>query len=349
MSDSEREIGRPDGGSAYGIDLAALAGWMRDNDIPVDGDLVAERIGVGQSNLTFRLSDGSNRWVLRRPPLGELVASAHDVVREHRIMAALQDSAVPVPRMLGVCTDPRVCDGPLVIEELVDAATIDTTDGLAQVPVQARTRVSVEMARTLAAIHDLDLAKTGLTDLASHSPYAERQLRRWSRQWAAVRTRDSPLVDAVGAKLRDRMPVQQQTVLVHGDFHLRNILIDPATGEIRAVVDWELATLGDPLADMGTMLAYWPQASDAPLPIFDATRAEGFLDHSALLKEYAAASGRDTDDVAYWHALGLWKIAVIAEGVLRRALDHPENASSIGPPSTAQIDALLVHADSLLS
>lgn len=335
--------------STFGIDLGALAGWMTGLGLDVRGPLTLTRIGVGQSNLTFLLSDDATRWVLRRPPLGELVASAHDVAREYRIMAALRATPVPVPAMLGLCTDPAVCDVPTVLEEYVAATTIDSLPAVDRLSPPVRDRIGRQMALTLAAIHAVDVDAVGLGDLAGRAPYADRQVRRWSRQWEAVRTRESPLVDELAGELRRRIPEQRSTGLVHGDFHLRNLLVDDRSGTVEAVVDWELATLGDPLADVGTLLAYWPEAGDPPLPLFAATRQPGFATRDQMLQAYAEASGRAVDDVPYWHALGLWKIAVIGEGVLRRALDHPANASSIGPPTTGEIDAMLARAVQVLS
>lgn len=332
----------------YGIDLPELRRRMDAAGLQPRAPLTLERIGAGQSNLTFRLSDGAQSWILRRPPAGEVAASAHDVVREHRVMAALGSTAVPVPPMLGVCDDESVCAVPLVLEGLMDGTTVESVEVALSLEVDVRRRLSANMAHTLTAIHDVDLVAVGLSALSNPGPYAQRQLRRWRRQWEVVSTRDWGVVLEVADALEAAAPQQTETTLVHGDFHVRNVLIDPGSGEIRAVVDWELATLGDPIADLGTMLAYWPQASDPELPIFGATREPGFLDHRGLVDEYANRSGRDVSSVGYWQAFALWKIGVIAEGVRRRALDVPANASKIGPPSTDQIDAVVLRAAEVL-
>lgn len=339
----------PDGPTpAYGIDLFELRRWMPSAGLSTQAPLVLERIGAGQSNLTFRLTDGVDAWIVRRPPSGEVAASAHDVIREHRIMSALAGTAVPVPAMLGVCVDDAVCATPLVFEGLVEAMTIESVEDARSLDVAVRADLSGNMASTLAAIHHVDLQAAGLAELSNPGPYAQRQLRRWRRQWEVARTRESALVTQVADALEAAAPPQAATTLVHGDFHLRNVLIDPSSGEIRAVVDWELATLGDPVADLGTMLAYWPQKDDPDLPIFAASREPGFLDHGALVAAYAARSGRDVSAVRYWQAFALWKIGVIAEGVRRRALDVPANASKIGPPSVDQVDAVIERAAALL-
>ena len=184
--------------------------------------------------------------------------------------------------------------------------------------------------------------RVGLLDLASHRSYAARQLKRWSGQWEASRTRDLPALDAMTDLLRRVLPEREELRLVHGDFHIRNVITDPGSGRIRGVLDWELATLGDPMADIGSLLAYWPQAED-PGP-FAPSMLPGFADRATLAAAYLEASGRDPATLDFWHALGLWKIAVIAEGVLRRTTDDPRNTAEGGAPRPEFVEHLVDRA-----
>ncbi|WP_346764676.1 phosphotransferase family protein [Rhodococcus sp. HNM0569] len=301
-----------------------------------------DRIGLGQSNLTYVVRDAAaNRWVLRRPPLGHLLASAHDVVREARILHALAGTDVPVPRILGVSAPGECGDAALVLMEFVDGLVVDRMPVAGSLAPAQRRVTGLSLARTLARVHAVDLEQVGLSDLASHKPYAARQLKRWSGQWEQSKTRESPALDALTARLRAAVPDQTETTLVHGDFHLRNVVTAPGTGEVTAVLDWELSTLGDPLADMGSLLAYWPEPGEDTAGDFPAAALPGFPDRAELSRVYLDETGRDPAALRYWHALGLWKVAVIAEGVMRRALDEPRNKAAAGTPTVARIDALI--------
>ncbi len=327
------------------VDLAALANWMRAQGVETAGDLTATRVGRGQSNLTYRLQDDEDRaWIARRPPLGELLASAHDVVREYRILAALQDTRVPVPALVGVCEDRTVADVPVVVMEHVDGTVVDQLEIAEALEPPVRRELGLNLARTLAHIHAVDVDAVGLGDLASRSPYAERQLKRWSRQFEASRTTDRPDLDRLTDLLQANVPATTNLSLVHGDFHIRNVIADDRTGSVRAVLDWELSTLGDPLADIGTTLAYWPEAGETPSGLFEASTLPGFPTRSELAAEYLAVSGRDGDSLAFWHVLGVWKVAVISEGVYRRTLDNPANAAEGGAPTPERIQAVIDHA-----
>lgn len=327
------------------LDLPGLAAWMRGRGVEVGAEVTASRVGRGQSNLTYRLQDerGSS-WIARRPPLGELLASAHDVVREHRILAALQGSAVPVPALVGVCEDPSVADVPVVVMEHVDGIVLDQMEIAASLDPGLRRNLGLDVARTLAAIHAVDVDAVGLGDLASRSPYAERQLKRWTRQFEASRTTERPDLDELTALLHARIPPAGDLSLVHGDFHIRNVIVDPNDGSVRTVLDWELSTLGDPLADLGSTLAYWPEAGETASGMFEASTLPGFPARAELTAAYLDASGRDGDTLAFWHVLGVWKIAIICEGVYRRTLDNPANTAEGGAPTPERIQAVIDHA-----
>ena len=322
------------------LDLPSLARWIRDAGEPVTGSLRGTRVGQGQSNLTYRIDDEAGRtWIARRPPLGHLLASAHDVAREHRIIAALQSTGVPVPATIGVCEDPAVADVPVVIMEHVEGTVIDDEEAARKLGPEARRRLGLELARTLAKIHAVDIDAVGLGDLASRKPYAPRQLKRWSRQLEESRTQDRPDLDALTSVLTEHLPEPDEITLVHGDFHIRNVIIDSATGDIRAVLDWELATLGDPLADVGSSLAYWTQAGE--VPVGAPTAVDGFPTRAEISAEYLAVSGRNRRTLGFWHTLGLWKIAIIAEGVRRRVADNPANAAAHGVPTARDVQAII--------
>jgi len=327
------------------LDLATLATWLRDRGVEIDGELTGTRVGRGQSNLTYRLEDEAKRsWIARRPPLGELLASAHDVVREARILAALQGTEVPVPRLVGVCEDPAVADVPVVVMEHVDGIVLDRMEVAESLDPAVRRELGLNLARTLAHIHAVDVDAVGLGDLASRSPYAERQLKRWSRQFEASRTQERPDLDELTELLRANVPPPGDLSLVHGDFHIRNVIVDGERGGLNAVLDWELSTLGDPLADIGSTLAYWPQAGEAASGLFAASTLPGFPTRDELAGEYLEASGRDGDALAFWHTLGVWKIAIISEGVYRRTLDNPANTAEGGAPTPERIQTVIDHA-----
>lgn len=332
------------------LDLEALAAWMRGRGLSVT-DLAATRVGRGQSNLTYRLQDGDGRsWIARRPPLGELLASAHDVVREYRILEALRGTTVPVPGLVGVCDDPAVADVPVVVMDHVDGIVLDQMEVAESLDPQVRRELGLNLARTLAAIHAVDVDAVGLGDLASRSPYAERQLKRWTRQLAASRTRERPDLDGLTVLLEANVPPAAGISLVHGDFHIRNVIVDPSTapgptaGSLRAVLDWELSTLGDPVADLGSTLAYWPQAGEPESGLFPAPTLPGFPTRAELADEYFTVSGRDASTLAFWHVLGVWKIAIICEGVYRRTLDQPANTAEGGAPTPERIQTVIDHA-----
>ena len=327
--------------SVVGVEPAAVTRWFDNRGIGFTGPLRFERIGVGQSNLTYLVRDADDRrWVLRRPPLGQLLASAHDVAREARIMAALSPTDVPVPQILGVAQDPEIAEVPLVLMEFIDGQVIDTVTIAESLAPQRRRQIGMSLPTTLAKIHAVDIDAAGLSDLASHKPYAHRQLKRWTGQWEQSKTRDLPELDDLTRRLVAAAPEQRELSLVHGDFHLRNVIVSRDTGAVIGALDWELSTLGDPLADMGTMLAYWPEPGE-DMGDFEASTLDGFPDRAELARLYLEQTGRDPHALRYWHALGLWKIAIIAEGVMRRAMDNRQNKAASGTPTVKWIDALV--------
>ena len=328
--------------TAVGIDERAVGSWI--GEIVGRDDVTFRRIGNGQSNLTFLVeADDGQRWVLRRPPLGTLLASAHDVAREHRILSGLQDTSVPVPRVLGLTDDPAMTDAPLLLMSFVDGIVVDDVAVAETLTVQRRAQIGASLTDTLARIHAVDLTTTGLDTLASHAPYAERQLKRWTGQWEKSKTRDHAGVESLAERLRAAIPEQHEITLVHGDFHLSNVITSRADGQVCAVVDWELCTLGDPVADIGALLAYWPQSGEGYVGPFMSSTLDGFPTRADLADAYFTQTGRDPAALGFWHTLALWKVSIIAEGILRRLRNDPRNRGAL-EVSTRMVDEIIARA-----
>ncbi|WP_051470990.1 phosphotransferase family protein [Patulibacter minatonensis] len=313
-----------------GIDVAAIESWWGANVRADAGPLQYHLIAGGRSNLTYRVRDAHGRdAVLRRPPAGAVLQTAHDVVREARIVGALAGSGVPVPEVLGVCESPDVTGAPFYVMDLVDGVVLHDEATMRGTFAEAdRGHVAESIVDGLVRLHALDIDESGLGDLGRREGYVERQLRRWDRQWRASRLREVPLVDEVHDRLAARIPAQQRASIVHGDYRLGNVVVGPA-GDLRAVLDWELCTLGDPLADLGYTLAWWVTADDAQAhPVGSGpTSAPGVPDRRQVLDRYAARTGFDVSDIGFHVALAYWKTACIMEGVRERDLRmRPEEA-----------------------
>jgi aminoglycoside phosphotransferase (APT) family kinase protein len=315
-----------------GIDVSAITLWMAEHVDGVEPPLTFARIGEGQSNLTFRVRDSVGRVVvLRRPPAVDLLPTAHDMRREHRVLTGLASVGMPVPRPLALCEDATVTGAPFYVMEHVEGIVLSTVAAAESVGPEARTRASASLIETLVRLQTTDLAATGLDEMRRPGSYASRQLRRWRRQWEASRTREVPLIELVADRLEASVPEETETTIVHGDYHLLNTIVGP-DGEVRAVVDWELCTVGDPLADLGLTIAYWselgqPAAEERHLFREPITQLDGFFTAEALATEYERASGRDVAALPFWLSFAYWKIAVIAEGVFRRWLDNPTSGT----------------------
>jgi aminoglycoside phosphotransferase (APT) family kinase protein len=315
----------PDGDAApEWLDPPAFKAWFQANVPGSVPPLAFERIAGGRSNLTYRVTDAaSGAWILRRPPLGERLGSAHDMGREHRILSGLTGTDVAVPTPVAFCADPEVADAEFYVMEFVDGVVLrDHAAVEAAFPEAASRRgLSEAVVDTLVQLHAVDPDASGLGTLGRRDGYAERQLRRWSRQWEASRTRDLPAMDETHRLLSARVPEQRDVSIIHGDYRLDNVIVTPA-GQVAAVVDWELCTLGDPLADLGLLLVYWVQPGDEIVPLPGApTLAPGFLDRRSLANLYAERPGRDVSELDFFVALGQWKLAAILEGV------HARNAA----------------------
>jgi aminoglycoside phosphotransferase (APT) family kinase protein len=306
-----------------GIDPGPVEAWFREHVPEARPSLRYERVAGGHSCLTYVVTDGrGERYVLRRPPLGTVLATAHDVAREHRVMSALQSTAVPVPRMLGLCEDDRVNGAPFYVMSYVEGVVPHTArDTERLLPSHAaRRRAAETLVDALVVLHALDIDGVGLGGFARRSGYLDRQLRRWSAQWEASRTRELPAMERLHAWLVEHRPAEPETCIVHGDVRLGNALHAP-DGTTLAVLDWELSTLGDPLADVSYLLRSWATPEEAAGGEGPPAAATGFPTRDELAERYAVASGRALDDLDYWIALNAWRSAAISEGVYRRYID----------------------------
>ena len=315
MGERLSSTGVPDG-----IDAPGVERWFEAAVPGFEPPLEFERISGGRSNLTYRVTDASaNAWALRRPPLGTRLASAHDMGREHRIIAALQSTAVPVPSAIGLCEDESVNGAPFYVMGWVDGPILRSEADAAIFPDEAdRRAIGERVVDTLVELHAVDPDAVGLGGLAKKEDYVARQLHRWNGQWDKQHTRELPLVEEVHDRLAARIPAQGRATIVHGDYRLDNMILSPS-GEVGAVVDWELCTLGDPLADVGLLLVYWSERGDDLVPLFEpATMAPGFPGRDTVVARYAERSGRDLSEIDYYIALGLWKLAIVLEGVFAR-------------------------------
>jgi aminoglycoside phosphotransferase (APT) family kinase protein len=324
-----------------GLDLDRVGSWLEANVEGAVGPFDAALIGGGRSNLTYAVTGADGRrLVVRRPPLGHVLATAHDVGREFRIIAALGPTPVPVPGALALCTDEDVNGAPFYVMEFVDGVVLDRPEKADLLDRATRARASEKLIDTLADLHAVDVDAVGLGDLAKRDGYIERQLRRWRRQWDDSKTRELPAIDEVADRLSERVPAQREVVIAHGDYRFGNCLTDPGTGSINAVLDWELCTLGDPLADVGYLSVHWtdPGASGGRRAN-DPSGADGFPAYADLLARYAGRTGRDLSGIDYYVAFQSWRLAVISEGVYARFLHGAMGDQDIGADELAAMKA----------
>jgi aminoglycoside phosphotransferase (APT) family kinase protein len=304
-----------------GVDLDRLAQWL-DAEHPGlrRGTLRGEVIAGGKSNLTYRISDGSTTWALRRPPLAHVLPTAHDMVREYRVISALAGTAVPVATAVALCADPEVLGAPFYLMGYVDGVVLDKAPVLRGLDAGAARRCCELLMDTLVELHEVDPAAVGLSDFGRPDGFLERQVRRWHQQWQASETRPLPELEHTVQRLRETLPVQGAPAVVHGDYRLTNVMFAPDLDRIAAVVDWEMATLGDPLTDLGLLVVYQDlaQQGDTIMPQLPPER--GFLTGSQMVQRYAGRSPRDLSRLAWYVGFGYFKLAVVAEGIHHRFL-----------------------------
>jgi aminoglycoside phosphotransferase (APT) family kinase protein len=326
-----------------GIDsVSRLARWLSVNGVPAAGEPPSvELIHGGRSNLTYRLefpgasaggadadgAAGPAMIVLRRPPLGHVLPTAHDMSREYRVLSALHGTDIPVARPLAFCADTDVIGAPFYVMEHVTGVAVRTREQAAVITPPQAGLISQRLADMLAAIHGVDLAAVGLADFGRPDGYLRRQFSRWQRQWELSASREVPGYTELVARLAAGLPDGGEGTLVHGDFRLDNVLIDVGPQpRIAAVVDWEMSTLGDPLADLALTLVYWADPDDADWLDIEigttATSGPGFMSRAEFAASYAAKTGRDLSGIGYYMAFGCFKLAVVLEGIHARFLQH---------------------------
>ena len=329
-------------GPVPGIDIAPVSAWLEQHVDGAIGPFTYDPITGGHSNLTMTVtgSDGT-RFVLRRPPLGHVLASAHDMSREHRIISGLQSSNVPVPPVAGLCTDESINGVPFYVMEFVDGHVLrDAAASATALNEVARANASCSLVDTMAKIHSVDLDAAGLSELGRQEGYIARQLKRWYSQWNQGKTRNLASVDRVHDRLRERIPEQGPASIVHGDYRLDNCMVDDQ-GNVIAVLDWEICTLGDPLADLGLLQVYWtgPDDDDSAWT-GSATTPTGFWNRDELATRYAEVSGQDISELDFYVAFAYWKLACILEGVYSRYL-----GGALGEQDPASLEAFRLQVD----
>ena len=309
--------------SVLGINHESVSAWMVEN-VGAVAPLTFDLIAGGRSNLTYRVTDATGRhFALRRPPTSHVLPTAHDMVREHTIISALAPQGVPVAAPLGLCVDESINERPFYVMEFVEGHILrDATQASAAFTEAQRALIGPSLARTLSRLHDVDVDAAGLGTLARHDGYIERQVKRWRGQYEQMAvegvTHDG-LVEAVGDALAASIPTQQKVAVVHGDYRLDNTVLNNH-GDVTAILDWEICTLGDPLADVGLLLVYWTEAADGAAALLGAapTTAPGFSTRAEVLAAYSDATSLDLSDVAFYQAFGYWKLACILQGVFAR-------------------------------
>jgi len=306
-----------------GIDRGPVTKWIAANVAgslpPYNFDLIAG----GRSNLTYRVTDAAGQaYALRRPPVSHVLATAHDMTREHTVISALQLTDVPVPRTLGLCADPAVNGAPFYVMSFVEGHILRDEAASSAVSESVRAQASDSLIDTLARLHSVDVDAVGLGEFARKEGYIARQLKRWHGQFEKSSLDGQPgpaVIDRAWEVLSAKIPEQQGATIVHGDYRLDNTVLDDA-GNVIAILDWEICTLGDPLADLGLLLVYWAEMDDSNNAVLGVapTALPGFATRAQLVERYAAASGRDVSSIRYYQAFGIWKLACILQGVYVR-------------------------------
>ena len=311
---------RPDGAAVVeGIDRGPVTGWLSANVAGSVAPYEFELIAGGRSNLTYRVTDAAGHaYALRRPPVSHVLATAHDMAREHTVISALQSTGVPVPRTLGLCTDTDVNGAPFYVMSFVDGHILRDERASSQLSEQVRAHASESLVDTLAQLHAVDVDAVGLGDFALKEGYIARQLKRWHGQFEQSTldgTKGPAVIDRAWEELSAKIPEQQGVAIMHGDYRLDNTVLDDR-GDVIAILDWEICTLGDPLADLGLLLVYWAEEGENEHSVLGVapTALPGFATRQQLTERYAEVSGLDVSTVPYYCAFGIWKLACILQG-----------------------------------
>lgn len=305
------------------INEERVSPWLADNIKGSEPPFTYSLVASGQSNLTFFVSDAKqNRWVLRRPPMHQILATAHDMVREYTIISALHPTGFLVPAPVALCEDESINTFSFYVMEFIDGLIITDMEAAKKTSLELRGKSGPALAQTLAHLHSLDPTKVGLGELAKTEDYIARQLRRWLKQFKQSKAPQSEDVEKIHDILKENTPEQKYSGIVHADYRLDNCVLDENTGEIRAVLDWELCTLGDTMADIGIFAAYWAESTNDETVLFGSpTALPGFINRQELLDEYAKATNRDLEHIDYYLAFAHWRLICIIQGVYSRYLD----------------------------
>ena len=340
------------GENVRGIHAERVTAWFRDHIDGAKPPLDFSIIVGGHSNLTYRVRDAAgNAYVLRRPPLGAVLATAHDMEREHKIISGVGQTDVPVPRALGLCSDETVNDAPFYVMNFVEGVVLENAKHVeANFSLEVRSDISRAVVEVLARLHAVEPDDVGLGDLGRREAYLARQLKRWWGQWEKSKTRELQRMEDVYRALQANIPEQIGSSIVHGDYRLGNMLT-AADGRIAAVLDWELCTLGDPMADVGYLMNNWEEPGEAavtsrslPLP----SCAPGFATRQQMLDHYHELTGRDVSGVDYYRAFQYWRLAAIVEGVLARYLKGVMGGKADTSLFKNQVDGLAAAAAELI-
>jgi len=310
-----------------GINLEGISRYFATHVPGGDVPLSVSLLSGGRSNLTYLVTGGENRWVLRRPPLGHVLPTAHDMAREFKVLSGLQHTDVPAPTPIALCEDESVNGMPFYVMDYREGVIVgeDLPPGFATTEDERR-RMSLALVDTLVKLHAVDYEAVGLGNFGRPQGYLERQVRRWTEQWNRSKTRELPAIEEVAHRLARAIPESPAPAIVHGDYRFGNMFLDPNDpGRVIAVLDWEMATLGDPLSDLGYTLGYWGEVNDTPAMIEARTASKvtakpGFLTRDEVVQEYARRSGRNVDNIEFYEVLAYYKLAIIVEGIHARHL-----------------------------
>jgi aminoglycoside phosphotransferase (APT) family kinase protein len=325
------------------VDLGRLREYLDPVVALVPGDLQLEVLSGGRSNITYLLRAGPDEYVLRRRPLGAIAAGAHDMAREYRVQAALQPTDIPLARVYGYCADETIMGAPFYVMSRVRGSVYHQRADVASLSSEAAAAISVEAVDVLDRLHRVDVAAVGLGELGRPEGFVRRRIGRWLDQWRNSPHREHGLVEPLGERLAAAVPPQADSTLVHGDYRLGNMLVEPVAAQpIAAVLDWEMSTLGDPMTDLAHLLVYWDRTRGRLTHESQAIAEHpGFLSSTELASRYAARSGRDLSDLPFYLAFEHWRAAIIKEGIYTRG----RNGGQPDPEVDAIGDTVVRHLE----
>ena len=327
-----------------GLTLDSLLQWMSLNISGVDASakLQTTLLAGGRSNISYKLTDASgSNWVLRRPPLGHIMPSAHDMGREFRVLSGLNSVSFPTPKAQGYCDDEAIIGSKFMLMDFVDGRVIESAETAMTLSDVQASEISQNLVDTLANLHCVDPSAAGLDQLGRPEGYLQRQVKRWGEQWQLTKTRELAEIEELRAWLEgaiSKLPTNLPSAIVHGDYRIDNVILDPKTSEIIAVLDWEMSTLGDPISDLAISLVYWSQAGDTlrnQIPVAqEVTSGPGFWTREQVVQHYVSKTGYDIAHLDECVALACFKLAVIMESIHHRNLSGQQLGAAAGAQST---------------